>query len=229
MITCAIPAHPDAPKIITRHLHLGDIPALLELEYAQWNREHAASEAALRQRMLACPELCVGAFCGQTGKALTSMFMKPVEETRIRSIRSWDECAENDHTAPPVSSSRSLFGISITSIHPDAMNALSVYIWPKVIEAGWEELYLGSPMPGLHNALRQDPSLSAINYAMAKRRSLPRDAQLRYYHHKGMSDIVAVLPGYFPHAQALDYGVLLRGNLRDIAARAMRKAARNAL
>jgi hypothetical protein len=219
MNPCAIAA-PQTPFRISRHLHLDDIPALLQLEACQWNPAQAASAAVLRQRLLARPALCVGTFCTDTGQALTSLFMVPVDAARMRSIRSWNDCTD----AAPTSSTRSLFGISLTSIDPQAVRSLEAYIWPLALRAGWQEIYLGSPMPGLHDALRQDPALSAMDYARAQRRGLPRDAQLRYYHRKGLRDIIAVLPGYFPHAQALDYGVLLRGSLHEIAATALQDA-----
>jgi hypothetical protein len=47
----------------------------------------------------------------------------------------------------------------------------------------------------------------------ARRQGLPLDPQLRYYHRRGFTRIVAVKPGYFPHARSLDHGVLLRGSV----------------
>jgi hypothetical protein len=200
----------------SRQLCLDDIPALMQLELCQWDSTQAVSPEILRSRLQAHPELCVGTFCRRTGAALTSLFMQPVARAQMQNVRSWKECVLPGSTGITKYPSRSLFGISLTSIDAQAVRALEAYIWPRMVEAGWEDIYLGSPMPGLRLALGQDPLLSASGYAHAKRRNLPRDAQLRYYHQKGLRDIVAVLPDYFPHADALDYGVLLRGNLRDI-------------
>jgi hypothetical protein len=223
MTTCATPPS-QTTALISRHLHLNDIPALLQLEGCQWNSAQSASADVLRQRLLARPQFSVGTFCADTGQALTSLFMKPIDPAQMRSIRSWDDCAKQAQVEAPTNRTRSLFGISLTSINPMAVRHLESYIWPLALQAGWQEIYLGSPMPGLHNALRQDPTMSVMDYACAKRRGLPRDAQLRYYHRKGLREIIAVLPGYFPHAQALDYGVLLRGNLHEIAVTAVKDA-----
>ena len=190
---------------------------LLQLEARQWDMEQAATEDVLRARLMAHPTLCVGTFCTRTGEALTSLFMQPVDREKMQKVRSWSDCAGSGQAATE-SASRSLFGISLTSVDPAAVAALEAYIWPLALRSGWREIYLGSPMPGLRAALSQDPGLSAHAYAHAKRRHLPRDPQLRYYYQKGLRDIVAVLPGYFPHGDALDYGVLLRGDMKDIAA-----------
>jgi hypothetical protein len=205
----------------SRQLFLNDIPALMQLESYQWDSTQAVRPEIIQARLQAHPELCVGTFCAHTGAALTSLFMKPVARMQMQNVRSWKECVLPGGSGMPKSPSRSLFGISLTSISAQAVGALEAYIWPRMVEAGWEDIYLGSPMPGLRLALRQDPLLSASGYAHAKRRNLPRDAQLRYYHQKGLRDIVAVLPDYFPHADALDYGVLLRGSLRDITSCAL--------
>lgn len=204
--------------LISRHLRVDDIPALLRLEVQQWSEAQAADAQAMQDRMEAYPELCVGSFCGETGEALCSLFMRPVEREIIFNVRSWDECA--GHLVPgQSSSSRSLFGISLTSLDPEAMRAMEAYIWPQLLRQGWREIFLGSPMPGLFQALRQDPTVTVNDYARGKRRQLPRDVQLRYYHQKGLTDIVTVLPSYFPHPASLDYGALLRGDLVDVAAR----------
>jgi hypothetical protein len=203
-------------KLTSRFLQLQDIPALLQLESRQWDAEQAATQEALHKRIIGHPTLCVGAFCADTGEALCSLFLKPVEKEKMQHLRSWADCA-GDLAGSTHSSSRSLFGISMTCVDPAAMAAMDRFFWPTVLRGGWLEVYLGSPMPGLRKALSQDPNLTAADYAHGKQRKLPRDPQLRYYHRKGLPDIVAVLPGYFPHGDSLDYGVLIRGSTRDIA------------
>lgn len=207
---------PNARVLVSRHLQVKDVPALMRLEHRQWDAAQAASESAVLSRLRAHPALCFGTFCARTGEALASLFMKPVERDHILRIRNWGDCASSGDDRP-AGSSRSLFGISLTSVDPQAVAVLEAHVWPRVCQAGWHEIYLGSPMPGLRHALSQEPFLNAHAYAHSKRGNLPRDAQLRYYHRKGLRDIVAVLPGYFPHGEALNYGVLLRGDLRDIA------------
>jgi hypothetical protein len=210
-------------RFITRFLNAADIPTLLRLEAQQWDDVQAADAQAMQKRLLAHPELCVGTFCVQTGEALASLFLKPFAPEQIDQVRRWTDCADGAHLHPvAANSTRSLFGISLTSVDQHAINALGAFFWPHALKQGWREVYLGSPMPGLRLAMHQDASLNANDYARAKRgRSrVPRDVQLRYYHQKGLLDIVAVLPDYFPHQESLDYGVLLRGDLQHVAERA---------
>lgn len=172
----------------------------------------------MHERIEAFPARCVGTFCAGTGRALCSLFMRPVDRDAIAALRRWDDCS-GSLAAGQSGSSRSLFGISMTSVDPEALLRMEAYIWPQLLQQGWQEIFLGSPMPGLFQALRNDPTITVTDYVQGKRRHLPRDAQLRYCHQKGLTEIVSVLPGYFPHPESLDYGALLRGNLEDIAAR----------
>ncbi|WCM87896.1 hypothetical protein [Acidovorax sp. NCPPB 3576] len=191
-----------------RFLCLEDIPQLLRLEARQWTSEQAADEAALRDRILAHPDLCVGAFCPRTGEALASLFMKPVCRQAVLAARSWHDCAGHPVGAQR---SRSLFGISLTSVDPEAACELIRFFWPHALRNGWRDIYLGSPVPGLRRAMEDGQAPDAQTYVHSRRGGLPADAQLRYYHRKGFREIVGVRPDYFPHADSLDHGVLLRG------------------
>ena len=84
-------------RLTSRFLAPNDIPALLELESRQLTSDQAADAGALRLRLLAHPDLCVGFFCSATGKALASLFMKPIAHSAIRSARRWEECAAVGH------------------------------------------------------------------------------------------------------------------------------------
>jgi hypothetical protein len=195
--------------LATRFLTLSDIPALLQLESRQWTSNQAADGEALRRRLTAYPELCVGSFHAHTGEALASLFMKPISRRGIEQARCWADCAEAHAEGDP----RRLFGISLTSIAPEAACALFEFFWPHALKNGCREIYLGSPVPGLRQAMQEDATLDAETYARSRRGELPRDAQLRYYHQKGFREVVAVLPGYFPHEPSLDHGVVLRGHV----------------
>lgn len=197
-------------SLITRFLHLNDIPALLRLEARQWNISQAADASALRTRLNASPNLCVGVFCPHTGEALASLFMKPIAQSDIKNARNWAECGSSSDTS---SVTKSLFGISLTSVDPLAVSSIFEFFWPYALKNGWKNIYLGSPIPGLKRALADDPELDIESYVHSRRRKLPRDAQLRYYYHKGFTDIITVLPNYFPHEASLDYGVLIRGDV----------------
>jgi hypothetical protein len=198
---------------IVRFLREDDIPALLELESRQWDAVQAADEPTLRDRIRACPDLSIGAFCPGTGRALASLFLRPVSLDDIMDARTWSDCASG--SPPPRENDRTdkLFGISFTSVDPQAASSVFSFFWPYALKRGWRDIYLGSPIPGLQQALASEPSLTARVYARSRRRGVPRDPQLRYYHRKGFRDIVAVKPGYFPHHRSLDHGVVLRGRV----------------
>ncbi|HEY9106121.1 MAG TPA: hypothetical protein VIN58_05545 [Roseateles sp.] len=210
----ARPAALAARRAITaRFLQPTDLPALQALEQRQWTDRQAADAATLLQRMQAYPELCVGAFCADTGEALASLFMKPASRAVIERARCWEDCARiGDHHAQG-QAARTLFGISLTSVDGDAAWALIRFFWPHALKAGWREIYIGSPMPGFRRARELQGHLSAEHYARARRRGLPADPQLRYYHRKGFKEIVAVRPGYFPHDASLDHGAVLCGRV----------------
>jgi hypothetical protein len=59
----------------------------------------------------------------------------------------------------------------------------------------------------------KNPAARVDDYVHRRRSGLPLDPQLRYYHRRGFRRIVAVHQGYFPHADSLDHGVLLRGTI----------------
>ena len=208
-----------ARTFVARFLRPDDVPALLRLEQRQWAEGQAADAAELLRRIEAHPELCVGAFCRVTGEAFASLFMKPVRREQIAQARSWNECvciddADADADADTTAlRTRSLFGISLTSIDSKAAWSLIGFFWPCALKQGWRDIYLGSPIPGLKRALQWERELAVEHYARARRGRLPQDPQLRYYHRRGFREIVAVRPGYFPHEDSLDHGVVLRGKI----------------
>ncbi len=198
--------------IVPRFLTIDDISTLLELESLQWASNQAASADALCKRLLDYPELCMGAFCSHTGKALASLFMRPISQQEIAHARRWEDCAVTTHDSIE-KKTNSLFGISLTSVDPRAAAALFSFFWPHALKNGWRQIYLGSPIPGFKRALENNPSLDVVTYAHTRRGKLPLDPQLRYYHGKGFTRIVAVLPDYFPHDASLDHGVLIQGTV----------------
>lgn len=209
----SLAAHPPRRTITARFLQPSDLAALQALERRQWTPRQAADAAAMLQRMQAYPGLCVGAFCADTGEALASLFMKPVGRAAIEQALSWEDCARIDDAPGHDAPARTLFGISLTSVDGDAAWALIRFFWPHALKAGWREIYIGSPMPGFRRARELQRHLSAEHYARARRRGLPADPQLRYYHRKGFKEIVAVRPGYFPHDASLDHGAVLCGRV----------------
>ncbi|MGP4050501.1 hypothetical protein [Streptomyces sp. 2A115] len=194
-----------------RFLRPGDVEALITLERAKWEHDQAAGRAELAARIQAYPRLSIGAFEAAGGAALASLFMKPITAAQLRSAATWAACARVESPASAVT--RSLFGISLSSVDADAVTAIFEFFWPHALKHGWRDIYLGSPMPGLRTWKRANPDTPTDVYMHEKRHGLPRDPQLRYYHGKGFKDIVSCKPGYFPHAASLDYGAVLRGHI----------------
>lgn len=200
--------------IEVRLLRSDDIPRLMVLERKKWNTEQAASADAMARRMAAHPELCIGAFCVRTGEALASLFLKPISEAQLRSASTWADCANEapGASAPPC---RDLFGISLSSISPEGVDAIFRFFWPRALKAGWRNIYLGSPAPGLARWCRRQSGRqpSVESYVRTRRGGLPLDPQLRYYWRKGFRTVVACKPDYFPHPESLNYGVVVRGRI----------------
>lgn len=199
----------DKAGIEVRLLQAHDISRLLVLEHKKWSDGQAASAEAMAQRIAAHPQLCMGAFCPRTGEALASLFLKPISEVQLKSAGTWADCARTMGVGGSLPC-RDLFGISLSSIRPDAVKAMSSFFWPHALKAGWRQIYLGSPVPGLAAWRQAEPHASVESYVYGTRNGLPRDPQLRYYWQKGFKTIVACKPDYFPHPASLDYGVVIR-------------------
>ena len=196
-----------------RFLEPADLPALMALERTKWDAQQAASEAALLQRIEAFPRFSAGAFCPRTGRALASVFLCPIDPGIFKAPTTWSATmAAAMRDAARHASAHSLFGISLSSNHAQAVTAILAFLYPHLLKGGWRDIFLGSPIPGYRRAASKDPGLPVWRYVQARSgRGLPIDPQLRYYFGKGFSEIVSIHPGYFPHADSLDHGVILRG------------------
>ncbi|MFL9923002.1 fatty acid desaturase family protein [Herbaspirillum lusitanum] len=204
-------------RMETRYLQRQDVPALLELEQSKWEPNQAADAQTLQDRIRAFPTLSMACFCLDTGKALASLFLRPVSPAIFTAPTRWEYTA--DASAWPYldgATTRSLFGISLSSNRADAVDDMFRFFYSRALKAGWTDVFLGSPMPGFRKARERDPQLSVWRYVHAKRTfhsQEPLDPQLRYYFRKGFRQIVSVHENYFPHDASLDYGVILRGHL----------------
>ena len=205
------PAPPARPAEV-RFLRLRDVEALVELEQVKWDEEgQAADGVELAARIQAYPLLSIGAFDAADGTALASLFMKPITMGELRTAATWSDCTRVEAVVPEAT--RSLFGISLSSIDADAVTAMFEFFWPHALKDGWRDIYLGSPLPGLRAWKCANPDSPADVYMREERHGLPLDPQLRYYHGKGFKEIVACKPNYFPHSASLDYGAVLRGRI----------------
>ncbi len=195
-----------------RFLTPDDLASLIVLEQSKWEPDQAAGPDTLLQRILTYPALSVGAFCTRSGQAHASLFMKPIHPGVFAMPTRWIDAANCGGDAP--CSTNSLFGISLSSRSGEAVNALFKFFFPHALKDGWRDIYIGSPIPGFKKACQRPPSLSAQQYANAtskRRPHEPLDPQLRYYFRKGFRQIISVQENYFPHADSLDHGVILRG------------------
>ncbi|OOG40011.1 hypothetical protein B0B52_14520 [Polaromonas sp. A23] len=208
-------ACPPRNLVTTRFLLAADIPALLALENQKWEPEQAATADEMSVRIARYPQLCLGAFDASTGEALASMFMKPTSRDLLMQSANWQECARTQAEETDME----LFGISFSSIHPEAGDALFEFFWPHALKAGWRHIYLGSPLPGFKKWLDRNPGGSVYRYVHGGRRTgrrgtvLPLDPQLRYYKQRGFREIMYIRPDYFPHEASHDYGVVIRGTV----------------
>lgn len=203
----------DAGGLQVRLLQPEDIPRLMVLEHRKWSGEQAASPQAMAQRIAAHPQLCMGAFCARTGEALASLFVKPISQVQLHSAHTWADCVEARGPDRAVGRCRDLFGISLSSARPEAVEAMFAFFLPYALKAGWRRVYLGSPVPGLARWRERLPLAPVETYVHARRKGLPQDPQLRYYWRKGFRTIVACKPDYFPHPASLDYGVVVRARI----------------
>lgn len=197
----------------TRFLETQDIPALMALEHSKWEPHQAAGSAMMLERIQTHPELCIGTFCPRTGQALASLFMRPVIPAMFTAPTKWEIAANMDSASDMHGHSRSLFGISLSSNNAEAVKEIFKFFYPRALKAGWHDVYLGSPIPGFRKAHQKNPNLSVWQYVHAKKKfhkDEPLDPQLRYYFKKGFKHIVSIQENYFPHAESMDYGVILR-------------------
>jgi hypothetical protein len=201
-------------KIISRYLRADDIPELLILERAKWEAHQAADADALLQRIETYPQLCIGSFCASSGRALASLFMRPVSPHAFTAPTRWDISADVRLCHGASEAGRSLFGISLSSLDARAVAQIFRFFYPRALKAGWRDIYLGSPIPGFRKARERDPQLQVWQYVHSRRRfhgDEPLDPQLRYYHRKGFNEIISIHEDYFPHEDSLNYGVIVRG------------------
>ncbi|UVM47883.1 MULTISPECIES: hypothetical protein [unclassified Pseudomonas] len=199
-------------EINVRFLSPTDIPSLLELEQRKWESDQRADVSMLASRVASFPALSIGAFCTRTGTALASLFMKPTRHDIISKCPTWQDCARKQH-GDESAKTGVLFGISLSSVDPKAAQAIFEFFWPHALKAGWSDIYLGSPVPGLRNWISKNPDIPVAQYVRGEHKGLPLDPQLRYYFKKGFRKIVAIKDNYFPHEPSLDFGVLILGKV----------------
>lgn len=203
---------PNDLEIEVRFLSPADIPSVLELEQRKWEGDQRADASMLASRIASFPALSIGAFCTRTGTALASLFMKPARHEIIRKCPTWEDCARKYH-GDESAKTGVLFGISLSSVDPKAAEAIFEFFWPHALKAGWSDVYLGSPIPGLRNWISKNPDSPVTQYVRSEHKGLPLDPQLRYYFKRGFRKIVAINDNYFPHAPSLDFGVLILGKV----------------
>ena len=197
-----------------RFLTVDDVDALMQLEQQKWSGEQLPCAQQLAERIRTYPSLSIGAFCRHSGRALASLFMKPVVAQAFEQAVTWQDCARIQADVQQAGAkSKDLFGISLSSINAAATDEIFYFFYPHSLKQGWRSIYLGSPIPGYRKALEKQPNLCVNQYVQRRTQQLPADPQLRYYHKRGFSQIISVQYDYFPHEDSLDYGVIVRGTI----------------
>ena len=195
-----------------RFLRSSDVDALMALEAKKWEMEQAADAQTMLDRIECYPDLSIGAFDSRTGELLASLFMKPIDAAEVLEKQSWQDLATVQESEKG-RKYRDLFGISLSSRKPAAVEALMIFFWPYALKKGLRHIYLGSPMPGLRVWQQRFPDESVEEYIRLCKGNIPIDPQIRYYRTRGFTRLVTVKRDYFPHADSLDYGAILRGEI----------------
>jgi hypothetical protein len=202
----------ETEHLIVRHLKTTDINQLIELEKKKWEENQAASAETLIKRIKKYPKLCMGAFDKNDDSLKASLFMKPISISDIKNKYSWDEFANSADLAGD-DETEMLFGTSLSSCDPAAVQAILHFFLPQAIKGGWREIYLGLPIPGFQRWLLGNATGTVEEYVRSTRRSMPLDPQLRHYYKMGFKKILAIKPNYFPHESSLNYGVFISANI----------------
>jgi hypothetical protein len=205
---------PSVDPFEVRVLVPEDIDRLMVLEKTKWTADQATTGEEMLRRIAAYPRTSIGAFSRVTGEALVSLFVKPVTAQRLAAADTWADCAQIELPLPRDTSLA--FGISLSSVDADAVPAVLGFACSRLLESGFTHVYLGSPLPGLRAWRSAHPDTPVAEYVFATHDGIPRDPQLRYYYGKGFSSVESCKPDYFPHEESLDYGAVIRGDLRDI-------------
>jgi hypothetical protein len=202
----------ETEQLIVRYLVPSDLDQLIALENKKWEESQAASKETLLKRIKKYPQLSIGAFDKNDESLKASLFMKPITKSDLQTKYSWDEFAEcgdetiDEHT-------QMLFGTSLSSCEPSAVQAILHFFLPQAIKGGWQQIYLGLPIPGFQRWLLSHPQGSVHEYVHSTRRGLPLDPQLRHYHKMGFKKILAIKPDYFPHEGSLNNGVFISADI----------------
>ncbi len=204
-------------KIIVRKLSLNDIDKLIILEKKKWLENQLPNKITLATRINAYPELSFGAFCSVNNDALASLFLKPTNLNIFRNSDkvTWESCSKITEESLNTTY-KYLFGISLTSICPEATDKIFAYFYGYLLKENYRSVLLGSPIPGYQKALEKEANLCVYEYVNRKSPSkpkLPYDPQLRYYYKRGFHHIISIQPDYFPHENSKDYGVILEGHI----------------
>lgn len=197
---------------IARFLCSTDIDALIALEAKKWEDGQAADAQIMLKRIKSYPDLSIGAFDSSTGALLASLFMKPIDAADVLHKQSWQDLAIVQQREKN-RKYRDLFGISLSSRKPAAVEAILMFFWPHALKNGWRHIYLGSPLPGLRAWQQRYPDKSADEYIRLCKGDAPIDPQIRYYRTRGFKRLVTVKQNYFPHPESLDYGAILLGEI----------------
>jgi hypothetical protein len=144
-----------------RFLNTNDIPKLLTLEKKQWSGNQVPSAQTLRNRITQNPTLSIGVFCDITHQALASLFLKPTHKDDFYKKTNWQKCEEESTN---IEKTKDLFGISLSSINPDAADLIFGFFYACCMKDGWRSVYLGSPIPGYKKFIESNNTANVDYY-----------------------------------------------------------------
>ena len=189
-----------------------DILLLRTLEIEKWGEE-GATELMLKSRVSIAPNYCWGYFDYSKSKILGSCFVMGLDKEKILNAKNWHETTDDGMALSHDKTSKTWFGISLSGNHTEAVLAIMIEVFFKVIRDGIKEVYLGAPIPGYHKWSLKNKDKTVHDYLKIFRTSGKStkhiDPLLTYYMHYGFQ-IVCAKENYFPHEKAHNYGVLIK-------------------
>jgi len=189
-----------------------DIPLLRELEVEKWGI-HGFTVEMLQSIIKVAPSYSWGYYNRSKNKILGSCFVMGKSREDIIKAKDWFETTDNGFATSHDKKSKIWFGMSLSSSNDDAVLAILVDVFSKVLKDGIKEVYLGAPIPGFHKWSLKNPDKTVHDYIKLDRTPNSKnkhiDPLLSYYMHYGFQ-IVCVKDNYFPYESAHNYGVLIK-------------------
>jgi hypothetical protein len=200
---------------VLRLATLEDVSRIAELEREVWGGQGATGEA-IAARIALFQEGNIVAL--KDGRLVGYLAIQLVDDLTDHPAFTWAEITDNGKlTRSHRPDGEYLYGVNL-SVHYSVRSEKVSYLlllrgWHLALSKNKKGCFLGSRIQGFRNYRERHPAITAEDYCQVRRPSgRLRDYELNMYQKAG-AKIVKLLPGYFPDAASLDYGVLcLIGN-----------------